>query len=228
MHIYVIRHGLSEGNCNGLIQGLTDSPLTLTGEKQADLLGRYFASKNISPSVVYTSPLQRAFRTAEILSAQLNPRPELIAVDQLTEIDTGELSGVSLEAAYEKYPKDFAPDINRWLDFGAFGGESFDIFFSRVGDAVADLTKDWDLLEDRTIFFVTHAGAMRPLLKTILKAEGDFMFFAFGNCSHVRIAFRKIRNSVRRVIECSIPIDGVAQMMGEPAPSIEDDVIDKA
>jgi len=60
--------------------------------------------------------------------------------------------------------------------------------------------ESWDLLTDRTIFFVTHAGTMRPLLKTLLAAESDMMYFSFGNCSHVKVEFRKVNDSIRRVL----------------------------
>ena len=92
----------------------------------------------------------------------------------------------------------------------------------RVRVAVAPVMEQWDdLLADRTILFVTHAGAMRPLLKYVLGATGDFMFFTFGNCCHVKVEYGEARDDVRRVLSDLIRIEKVAALMGEKTPCRE-------
>jgi alpha-ribazole phosphatase len=227
MKLYVIRHGLSMANADGVIQGHANSNLSDVGEKQADLLGRYFNAEGVSPEVIYSSPLERAHATARTIAHRLDPSPPVVTIDELKEVDVGTLSGLSLDDAYEMYPTRWAPDVNKWLDFSGFGGESFDEFFKRVGDAVRKLMDEWeDPLADRTIFFTAHAGTMRPLLKTLLDATGDFMFFTFGNCCHVVIEYREVRGSIRRVLSEFMRIETVAELMGEenPAEGTEDTV----
>jgi len=222
MQVYVIRHGLSRANEEGIIQGLADSPLSDIGRAQADLLGRYLRRNGVHPEEVFSSPLKRALETAQLIAGAMNPVPPVRAVEGLTEVDVGMLSGLPLEEAYSKYPEKWAPDVNKWLDFSSFGGESFEKFFARAESAVRDIMREWDdLLADRTAFFVTHAGTMRPLLRTLLNAEGDFMYFTFGNCCYVRIEYRKVRDSVRRVLSDLVRIEHAAACMGEKNPSAD-------
>ncbi len=227
MQVYVIRHGLSQANADGVIQGFADSPLAVAGKEQAGLLGRYLKRENVVPEIIYCSPLLRAFETAGQIAGAYDPSPPIHKVDGLKEIDVGKLSGMSLEDAYRSNPTGWTPDVNKWLDFSAFGGESCDDFFERVGGAVREIVSGWDdLLADRTIFFVAHAGSMRPLLKYLLDADGDFMFFTFGNCCHVRVEYREVRGSVRRALSDLVRIEKVAQIMGleNPCADTEDTV----
>ena len=218
MQLYVIRHGFSEANAAGLVQGQSDSSLTDTGIAQAELLGRFFKRKGIQPDRIYSSPLGRAYSTAMLISDAIPGKPPVEKMQGLMEVDTGRLSGLVLEQAFASYPKELAPDVNRWLDFAAFDGESFDGFFARVDKSVREITCNWDLLDNSTFFFVTHAGVMRPLLKTLLDANSDFMSFSFGNCCQVKICYRKVRDSVRKVIEHILTIEQVAELMGEANP----------
>lgn len=63
---YLVRHGQTEWNVKGIIQGATsDSPLTTMGKKMAEDLGEKF--KNVHFDHVFSSDLLRAKRTAEII-----------------------------------------------------------------------------------------------------------------------------------------------------------------
>ncbi len=226
MQIYIIRHGLSEGNASGVIQGYSDSPLTDIGQAQANLLGRYFKHEGIIPEKIIASPLRRAYQTAEIIAGEIDPNLIIETHRGLMEVDVGDLSGLSIEDAIAKYPEWGEVDVNKWLEFSAAGGESYDEFFRRVDGAAKEIMIDWDLLSDRTIFLVAHAGAMRPLLKTLLDSDDDMMFFTFGNCCHVKVEYRPVRESIRRVMIDLIRIEKVAAIMCEenPGKDVEDSV----
>ena len=219
MKIYAIRHGLSLANYQGVIQGHSDTGLADTGREQARLLGRWFNREGIIPDVIYTSPLIRAYETSKLIAENLDNRPEVIPDNGLMEIDVGELSGKSLEEAANRFPGGWSGDINKWLDFSLAGGESFEDFFKRVSDAVIAITGGWDWLEDRTVFFVAHAGTLRPVLKTLLACESDMMFFTFGNCCHAKLEYRQVSNGIRRVMSELVTIEKVASLMGEALPS---------
>lgn len=87
--LWVARHGETGLNRRGLMQGLTDEPLNQRGIAQAldvrgQLAGRTFTA-------VYSSPLQRALQTAEILSGL--PAAQIIRDDRLREVDFGRYEG---------------------------------------------------------------------------------------------------------------------------------------
>jgi len=222
MEIYVIRHGLSEANLKGVIQGHADSSLSETGRQQANLLGQYLARENVQPVRIFASPLRRARETASIIASNLSGSTEVEPVEGLKEIDVGTLSGLSLEESLKQYPNGWSGDVNKWLDFSIAGGEKFEEFFERVSGAVSEIMAGWnDLPADETYFFVTHAGSMRPILKTLLATESDMMFFSFGNCCHAKVTFREFADSIRRVMSELVTIEKVAGLMQCEPPVVD-------
>ena len=90
MKIYVIRHGLTGLNKQKKVNGQIDEPLIPEGIEQAQV-----ATSLIPESVkyIYSSPLQRARYTAEIINSKLN-RP-ISSSEELSEIHMGTLAGYS-------------------------------------------------------------------------------------------------------------------------------------
>ncbi|MGN0205255.1 MAG: histidine phosphatase family protein [Coprococcus sp.] len=68
MVVYFIRHGETDFNKQGLIQGRTDIPLNETGLSQAEMTAAYFRKEGAVFDRVYSSPLIRAHKTASIVS----------------------------------------------------------------------------------------------------------------------------------------------------------------
>ncbi len=66
MKLYFIRHGESEGNKQGKIQGTMDFPLSDLGERQADAVAEF--TKSLSIDQIYTSDLTRALHTAQAIT----------------------------------------------------------------------------------------------------------------------------------------------------------------
>ena len=65
MELYLIRHGETVDNVAGIYAGVRDSALTNHGIDQARRLGGYFAKSNVKLTHIFSSPLSRAFKTAE-------------------------------------------------------------------------------------------------------------------------------------------------------------------
>ena len=63
LHLYLVRHCESLGNRENIFQGQLDLDISATGEKQLALLALRF--RNIPIDAVYSSPLKRAYKTAE-------------------------------------------------------------------------------------------------------------------------------------------------------------------
>ena len=73
MRLLLIRHGQSQANLDGIIQG-DDDPLTDLGRRQADLAGRHLATTR-EIDYLYASPLARARETAVIIGRHLGLSP---------------------------------------------------------------------------------------------------------------------------------------------------------
>lgn len=97
LEIYLARHGETEWSLSGRHTGGTDLPLTPHGEEQAASLQARL--KKIHFDAVYSSPLQRARRTAELAGF---PKPELTPL--LEEIDYGEYEGKTTQEIHQLRP----------------------------------------------------------------------------------------------------------------------------
>lgn len=96
--LVLIRHGQSPTNASGVFTGWLDVGLTQAGRCEAVLVGRSLTAANLAPDVVYTSDLDRAITTADLLLSQF-PRHRLPAdlpretCGQLIERHYGALTG---------------------------------------------------------------------------------------------------------------------------------------
>lgn len=92
MNIYLLRHGETSYNADGnKYCGRTDIPLTEKGIKQAEAARKIL--ENVKISKVYSSPLQRALQTAEIVSKNR----DVVIDDRLIEVDFGNWEGKTRE-----------------------------------------------------------------------------------------------------------------------------------
>jgi broad specificity phosphatase PhoE len=98
--VLLIRHGQTSWNKERRFLGRSNVPLDAEGERQAILLAR--ALEHIPLAALYSSPLARAWGTAEAISAGRST--SIQAVDGLTELDQGELEGLHGSALPERYP----------------------------------------------------------------------------------------------------------------------------
>jgi len=93
MHnIYLARHGQDEDNARGILNGQRDTSLTQIGIEQADVLAQTIEDLDLNIDKIYSSPLQRAYKTAEIVTNTLDiTKPEKL--DLLIERDFGIMTG---------------------------------------------------------------------------------------------------------------------------------------
>lgn len=68
--IYLVRHGQTDWNVKGIIQGQTDVPLNKLGEEQAIQCGSYFKKDDFN--IIISSPLRRAKKTAQLINDSLH------------------------------------------------------------------------------------------------------------------------------------------------------------
>ena len=128
MHLLLVRHGETDWNAAGKIQGCTDTPLNARGRAQAlALAGRLRGER---PQRLYTSPLRRARETAAIVGAELALEPE--TVEALREISFGEWEGCSWEEIQRRWPREFAWCEGDRLNRAPPGGESYGQLMERA------------------------------------------------------------------------------------------------
>jgi broad specificity phosphatase PhoE len=122
--IIFFRHGQTDWNLNKRFQGQSNVPLNESGRFQAQNLANYLKSKSIE--VIYTSDLDRAVETAQIINQ--HHKVPVIKDQRLREANLGELEGLILHEAEAKFGKH---SIDRWksnsddaLDFCFPNGET--------------------------------------------------------------------------------------------------------
>ena len=97
--IMLIRHGDTDWNVEEIFRGRADIELNETGIKQAQLLAKYLGGVPIE--AVYSSPLKRALKTAEIIAPLHNV--DVMPSQELTDLDYGEWQGLSHDAVKDRY-----------------------------------------------------------------------------------------------------------------------------
>ena len=104
--VVIVRHGQSSYNAQRRIQGRTDvSSLTEKGYEDARKVGT--ALSRLSFAAVYTSPLQRAKKTAEAILDCFATATPMTATDQLLEIDLPVWQGLLVQEVRDKFPEDY-------------------------------------------------------------------------------------------------------------------------
>lgn len=153
MKVFLIRHGQSLANAEGVHQGQkVDSPLSSEGKEQAHKLAKRLADEKVE--IIYSSDLLRAKTTAEIIS---NNHIPIILDKRLREFDSGDFTkfGSNLEI-YKKYKEE--ESIKRGVkphEVVLPGGESEHQHWLRIEDFVNDV-----LLSNlhQNIAIVAHGG----------------------------------------------------------------------
>ena len=161
--LYYIRHGETDWNALGKLQGAQDVPINARGQLQAaqaggilsGLLSRDGRDKLSIPFVA--SPLGRARETMELVRETLRLPREAYAIDErLREIGYGEWEGSTLAQAEARDPALFARRLADKWTVAAPGGESYAQVQVRVSAWYSELSTD--------TVAVAHGGTARALM----------------------------------------------------------------
>ena len=90
--IYLARHGQDEDNAAGILNGHRDTKLTDIGIEQAKIFAQKIKDSDLNIVKVYSSPLLRAYKTAEIVTEILNiekPEKETLLIERDFGVMTG-------------------------------------------------------------------------------------------------------------------------------------------
>ena len=180
VRIILVRHGQTEWNRIERFRGRSDVPLNATGERQADATGRRIAlDYRDEVAAIYTSPLPRTRRTAEIIGQHV--KLPVQDVDALIDINMGRWQGLTPDEVGDEWP-DLLPAWYQAPDTMRFpGGETLEEVRSRVMPALAQLAERH---EGESIVLVSHTDVNRVMLLGILGLGNDRLWHLHqDNCA---------------------------------------------
>jgi len=174
--LILIRHGRSVWNAEHRIQGHADPPLDGVGREQARRLAERL--REALPVVLYTSPLQRARETAEIVGQALGV--PVVPDERLKEYDVGAVTGLTWEQVVEQYP-DVARRWKKDPQTVKFPGEEGNApFRARVAAAFGEIIGRHP---EGSVGVVAHGGTLGTYLNHLIGLPTRFSPFHFANGS---------------------------------------------
>ena len=153
---FLVRHGLTDWNEEGRLQGKADIPLNEMGKNQARETASRLKNENIG--IIISSPLLRAKETAEIIAQETGAA--LIIDERLQERDFGLAEGMPFKERDEKFGATFHYDWNSTYP----EGESHEAVEKRAIEALSHHRKNDD---SKNVAFVAHGSFLRTLLGNI-------------------------------------------------------------
>ncbi|MBI4954757.1 MAG: histidine phosphatase family protein [Myxococcales bacterium] len=186
LDIYLLRHGLTDANATGTIQGHQPTPLNAEGRRQAAQLAARFGPGGITVDALVSSDLRRARETAEVVASRAGVPLTLDAAWRERGLGSWEGQRVGELGIWQAATSTEDPP----------GAETAAAFAARVRAALATLPERFEAA--RAIGVVTHGGAIRTLLRMLaaaeLPSEGPVPLVAMvANCSILHLVLHAER-----------------------------------
>lgn len=165
----LVRHGQTEWNLADRFRGHVDIPLNQTGIAQAGRVASRLAGEKID--AIYSSPLQRAVKTAEPIAQahHLPVQPE----DGLQDMDVGAFEGLTIEEARQAFPE----VVDKWLTAPGH------VKFPKGDSMKAVRTRAQKMLEelagrhpDQTVLLVSHRVPCLVILCLVIGLDADALW----------------------------------------------------
>lgn len=166
--LVLLRHGESVWNRDNIFAGWTDVELSERGVKQAKEAGRVLKEQGFVFEVAFTSVLQRATRTLEIVLKEMDLSNVVIVENSwcLNERHYGVLQGVNKKEAVEKFGADQVQAWRRSYNARPPEGES-------LAEVVGRVNPYWEeiiipaVLQGKQVLIVAHGNSLRALVKLL-------------------------------------------------------------
>lgn len=177
--LYLVRHGETEWNKKGIIQGKSDIPLNSNGIKQAGNLAEKL--KNLKFDKIYSSDLQRAGKTAEIIAA--NRDITIITDRAIRERDFGRFEGGHFSFLENAQIHSIHKD--RFSKLKALGVETDESIQNRFISFLSKISKE---NYGKNVLIVSHGGIIRWFLIKIGFGEAsELPVGSVENTSYVKL-----------------------------------------
>lgn len=154
LRVFIVRHGQTDHNVQKILQGHLDIDINDTGREQAQLVANTF--KNITIDYLVSSDLIRCQNTIKPFLPHHELEPKITS--NLRERDMGEVQGMFLKDAREKYGDNFRNM-----------GEQTELFISRV-------EQEWNLILKQqqclNVAVCTHGGVITTFVNYLHDKKG--------------------------------------------------------
>ena len=168
--IIFLRHAQAENNTERNLAGRTEGvPLTKTGIEQAERISEYL--KPLDISAIYSSPIERASHTAEIVAKNNSLDHNLD--DRLTEIEMGKFTRMNYDDMFAKYGNIFLKFYENDPVIAEHEVETFPQVQSRILDMVNHMVEKH---KNENVILVTHMDPIKSMLSTVMGLKPKTLF----------------------------------------------------
>ena len=181
MKLYIIRHGQTDWNVEGKIQGRQDIPLNAAGRSQAEMLATVMEKRPVT--AIYSSPQIRAMETAETLARAQGMT--VIPVPELAEIGYGDWEGRTASDILAKERKLYEEWWQHPATVAPSGGETLNQVDVRC-------KKAWERIKGEMkgdTAVVAHGGTLAHFIVHLLEGQPDAAEILVGNASITTIEY---------------------------------------
>ena len=168
--IIFLRHAQAENNTKRILAGRTEGiPLTKTGVQQAERISEYL--KPLDISAIYSSPIERASTTAEIVAKNSSLDVELD--ERLIEIDMGKFTRMNYDDMFAKYGNIFLKFYENDPVIAEHEVETFPSVQKRILDMVDHIIKKH---KNENVILVTHMDPIKSMLAKVMDLKPKTLF----------------------------------------------------
>lgn len=171
LKLILVRHGETDSNKKGTYLGWTDVGLNEAGVMHAYAAKKKLEGENID--AVYASPLNRAYKTAEIINENFGL--DIICENSLMERNFGIWDNLNHAEITEKYPMEYEEYTRDWINYCVKDGESSMQAYKRITNFINILLSE---KKNGCVLIVTHLGCIRKVIAHLLgmAIEGSWRF----------------------------------------------------
>ena len=168
--IIFLRHAQAENNTKKILAGRTPGiNLTEEGRKQSEQAGKMLESLNVS--AIYSSPIDRAVQTADIVSKHCNVEYKLD--DRLIELDMGKFTLMPYQEIFKKHGNVFLKFYEGSIEVSENGVETFAQVQNRVNEMVDFVISKH---KNENVVLVTHMDPIKAMIGQTLHLKPEVLF----------------------------------------------------
>ena len=172
VQLCLLRHGESLWNKENRFTGWVDVPLTDFGRKQAGKAGESIKKEGLQFQIAYTSVLNRAIETLEIVMKTVQQNISVIKDSALNERMYGDLQGLNKEDTAKKYGAEQVHIWRRSYDVRPPNGESLEDTQKRTIPFFINCIMT-DIKEGKNVLVVAHGNSLRSIIMYLDKLSKE-------------------------------------------------------